>query len=205
MSLLLGVNNSSRLRIVQSKSRNEPHFKYSMSNDTFVVISNTRSLFILYTWASTENYSTPQKVSQQSSQTSTHHIAQSSTVPRCQPNQPTSASPSTIIPSTSHLSPYIHPPSHRDSKPTSPNHVLPPHHAASQLSAHAGHQGTTLRVSAPQLNFALPASPSLFHLPNLLLASTRAGPTGPQSKQNMSHETVYYSRPRTYGKGSREW
>lgn len=27
----------------------------------------------------------------------------------------------------------------------------------------------------------------------------------PEKPSNMSHETVYYSRPRTYGKGSRNW
>lgn len=35
--------------------------------------------------------------------------------------------------------------------------------------------------------------------------TARFPPTETKSTVNMSHESVWYSRPRTYGKGSREW
>jgi hypothetical protein len=81
------------------------------------------------------------------------------------------------------------------------NHV-PPSPPGRQPSTHAaGHQGTTLRCAPPQLNFAFPTSSTL----PTTLAPVHKHRDIYQKGKKMSHETVYYSRPRTYGKGSREW
>jgi hypothetical protein len=50
-------------------------------------------------------------------------------------------------------------------------------------STPTGHHGTSAHTKTP------------LHLPNLSFLTTT----------KMSHESVYYSRPRTYGKGSRNW